>query len=174
MRHRARELLAGQRTSLLNALRGHMAEIGVVAAQGAQHAYDLKRLAADGFDDNGEIVVPDRVRAALRPLIGQIDALDEAIGAIDKELAASVKADETARRLMTIPGIGPVTASAITATIQDMSAFASGARVLSLPRADATPEFERGQGAARAHHQDGRPLLAQASGRRRLRDAQPP
>ena len=126
MRHRARELLAGQRTSLLNALRGHMAEIGVIAPQGAQHAYGLKRLAADGFDDNGEIVVPDCVRAALRPLIGQIDAFDEAIGAIDKELAASVKADETARRLMTIPGIGPVTASAIKVTIQDMSAFASG------------------------------------------------
>ena len=119
MRHRTRELLAGQRTSLLNALRGHMAEIGVVAAQDAQHAYDLKRLAADGFDDNGEIVVPDCVRAALRPLIGQIDALDEAIGAIDTEIAASVKADETARRLMTIPGVGPVTASAITATIRD-------------------------------------------------------
>jgi transposase len=126
MRHRARELLAGQRTSLLNALRGHLSEIGIVAPQGAQHAYDLKRMAADGFDDNGEIVVPDCVRAALRPLIGQIDALDEAIGAIDKELAASVKADETASRLMTIPGVGPVTASAITATIQDMSAFASG------------------------------------------------
>jgi len=126
MRHRTRELLAGQRTAALNALRGHMAEIGVVAAQGAQHAYDLKRLAADGFDDNGEIVVPDCVRAALRPLIGQIDALDQAIGAIDKELAASVKADETAKRLMTIPGVGPVTASAITATIQDMGGFASG------------------------------------------------
>ena len=126
MRHRTRELLAGQRTSLLNALRGHMAEIGVVAPQGAQHGYDLKRLAADGFDDNGEIVVPDCVRAALRPLVGQIDALDEAIGAIDRVLAASVKGDETARRLMTIPGVGPVTASAITATIQDMGAFASG------------------------------------------------
>ena len=126
MRHRARELLAGQRTSLLNALRGHMAEIGVVAPQGAQHAYHLKRLAADGFDDNGEIVVPDCVRAALRPLVGQIDALDAAIGTIDKELEASVKTDETAKRLMTIPGVGPVTASAITATIQDMSAFASG------------------------------------------------
>ncbi len=126
MRHRTRELLAGQRTAALNALRGHMAEIGVVAAQGAQHAYDLKRLAADGFDDNGEIVIPDCVRAALRPLIGQIDALDATIAAIDKELATSVKADETARRLMTIPGVGPVTASAITATIQDISAFASG------------------------------------------------
>jgi transposase len=125
MRHRTREHLAGQRTAALNALRGHMAEVGVVAAQGAQRAYDLKRLAADGFDDNGEIVVPDCVRAALRPLISQIDALDQAIGAIDKALAASVKADETVRRLMTIPGVGPVTASAITATIQDMSGFAS-------------------------------------------------
>ena len=119
MRHRARELLAGQRTAALNALRGHLAEIGVVGPQGAQHAYDLKRLAIDGFDANGQVLVPDCVRVALRPLVGQIDALDEAI-------AASVKADETAKRLMTIPGVGPVTASAIVATIQDAGAFASG------------------------------------------------
>ena len=66
------------------------------------------------------------MRGALRSLVGQIDALDEAIGAIDRELAASVKADETAKRLMTIPGVGPVTASAIMATIQDASSFASG------------------------------------------------
>jgi transposase len=66
------------------------------------------------------------VSGALRSLVGQIDALDEAIGAIDRELAASVKADETAKRLMTIPGVGSVTASAIMATIQDASAFASG------------------------------------------------
>jgi transposase len=81
------------------------------------HAYDLKRLAIDGFDANGQVLVPDCIRVALRPLVGQIDALDEAIGAIDKEIAASVKADETAKRLMTIPGVGPVTASAIVATI---------------------------------------------------------
>ena len=66
-------------------------EIGVVGPQGAQHAYDLKRLATDGFDANGQVLVPDCVRVALRPLVGQIDALDEAIGAIDKEIAASVK-----------------------------------------------------------------------------------
>ena len=147
MRHRSRELLAGQRTSLLNALRGHLAEIGVVAAQGAQHAYDLKRLAAGGFDENGEIVVPDGVRVALRPLIDQIDAFDETIAAIDKEIAASVKADETAKRLMTIPGVGPVTASAITATVQEMSAFASGrefAAFLGLtPRQSSTGGKER-------------------------------
>ena len=84
MRHRARELLAGQRTAALNALRGHLAEIGLIAPQGAQHAYGLKRMAADGFNENGEIVVPDCVRGALRSLVGQIDALDEAIGAIDR------------------------------------------------------------------------------------------
>jgi transposase len=147
MRHRARELLAGQRTSLLNALRGHMAEIGIVPPQGAQHAYDLKRLAADGFDENGEVVVPDCVRAALRPLVDQIDELDETIAAIDKELAASVKANETAKRLTTIPGVGPVTASAITATVQDVSAFASGrdfAAFLGLtPRQSSTGGKER-------------------------------
>ena len=100
MRHRAREPLAGQRTAALNALRGHL-EIGLIAPQGAQHAYGLKRMAADGFNENGEIVVPDCVRGALRSLVGQIDALDEAIGAIDRELAASVKTEETAKRLMT-------------------------------------------------------------------------
>jgi transposase len=126
MRHRARELLAGQRTTALNALRGHLAQLGLIAPQGAHHAYGLKRMAAHGFNENGEIVVPDCVRGALRSLVGQIDALDEAIGAIDRELAASVKADETAKRLMTIPGVGPVTASAIRATIQDAGAFASG------------------------------------------------
>ena len=91
-----------------------------------EHAYGLKRMVADGFNENGEIVVPDCVRGALRSLVGQIDALDQAIGAIDRELAASVKADETAKRLMTIPGVGPVTASAIVATIQDAGVFASG------------------------------------------------
>ncbi len=124
-----------------------MAEVGVVAPQGAQHACDLKRLVADGFDDNGEIVVPDSVRVALCPLIDQTDALDETIAAIDRELEASVRADETAKRLMTIPGVGPVTASAITATIQDMSAFASGrefAAFLGLtPRQSSTGGKER-------------------------------
>ena len=126
MRHRARELLAGQRTAALNALRGHLAEIGVIAPQGVQHAYDLKRLAVHGFDEYGEVVVPDSVRVALRPLVSQIDALDAAIGAIDNEIAMSVKANETAKRLMTVPGVGPVTASAIVATIQNMGDFASG------------------------------------------------
>jgi transposase len=79
MRHRTRELLAGNRTRMLNALRGHLAEIGVVAPQGAQHAYGLKRLLTAGHDENGEIVVPDCVREALAPLAQQIDAIDDAL-----------------------------------------------------------------------------------------------
>ncbi len=126
MRHRARELLAGNRTRMLNALRGNLAEIGVVAAQGVQHAYALKRLLADGCDDNGEVVVPDCVRRALAPLVRQIDAVDAEIAAIDAEIKALVKADETARRLTTIPGVGPITASAIVATVRDVGAFANG------------------------------------------------
>src|SRR5580704_12544694 len=144
MRHRARELLAGQRTAALNALRGHLAEI----------------------------VVPDCVRGALRSLVGQIDALDEAIGAIDRELAASVKADETAKRLMTIPGVGPVTASAIMATIQDASAFASrpefGAFLGLTPRQNSTGGKTR---LGRITKMGDRYL--QASRRERLRDAAP-
>ena len=126
MRHRVREQLVGQRTALLNALRGHLSEIGVVAPQGAQHAYRLKRLAEGQADDNGEIVVAEAVRVALAPLAKQIDALNEAISAIDKGLEGVAKTDDKAKRLMTIPGIGPVIATAIVATVRDVEAFASG------------------------------------------------
>jgi transposase len=124
MRHRVRELLMGSHTRMLNALRGHLAEIGIVAPQGAENAYDLMRQLADGFDENGE-VIPDCVRASLAPLVRQIEAIDAEIAAVDKELMALAKADDTARRLMTIPSIGPVTATAIVATVQDIGAFAS-------------------------------------------------
>jgi transposase len=83
-------------------------------------------LADGGVDENGEIVVPDCLRRAVAPLVRQIDALDEAIEAIDRTLEASARTDKTARRLMTIPGIGPVTAMALLATIQDFAAFSSG------------------------------------------------
>jgi transposase len=126
MRHRTRELLTSQRTALINALRGHLAEIGIVAAQGVQNAYGLKRMLLTGADERGEVQVADCARAAQAPLANQIDALDAAIRAIDEEITAAVKADPRARRLMTIPGVGPITASAILSTVQDMSAFSSG------------------------------------------------
>ena len=140
MRHRARELLAGQRTSLINALRGHHGRDRRRRATGRAarlwpEAPGRRRLRRERRDSWSPIACASR----LRPLVVQIDALDEAIAAIDKELAASVKADETAKRLMTIPGVGPVTASAITATIQGHARLRQRARARRLPRPDAAP-----------------------------------
>ncbi len=112
MRHRVRETLVAQRTQLLNALRGHMAEIGVIAAQGANNARALANLLANGHPE-----VPLCVTQALLPFAKQITELDIAIDALDKELATAAKADVQARRLMTIPGIGPQTAHAIIAML---------------------------------------------------------
>ena len=160
MRHRVREQLVGQRTALLNALRGHLSEVGVIAPQGAQHAYELKQLAESGADGNGEILVCDEVRAALAPLAAQIDALDKEIAAIDAELEKVAKADDRARRLMTIPGVGPITATALAATVADVGGVRQRAGVRRLPWSDAASAFERRQGAVGADQQDGRPLFA--------------
>lgn len=122
MQHKAREMLVAQRTQLLNALRGHLAEVGVIAAQGTCHMRSLGALIHEGHAD-----IPPDVRASLLPLVTQITHLDEAIRAIDTAIASGAKADPVANRLMTIPGIGPVTASALAATIDDPSSF-SGPR----------------------------------------------
>jgi transposase len=119
MRHKAREMLVMQRTQLLNGLRGHLAEVGIVAAQGLTNARALAGIVADGHE-----LLPDEVRLALLPLVGQLANLDRAIATADAGIQALAKADPMAKRLMTIPGIGPVTASAITASVQDPSAFA--------------------------------------------------
>ena len=97
-----------------------------MAAQGAQNGDRLKRMLSDGADGDEVVQVPECVQMAQAPLATQIDALDAVIEAIDKEFAAEAKADDKARRLMSVTGIGPVTASAIAATVPDMSAFASG------------------------------------------------
>ena len=118
MQHKAREMLVAQRTQLLNGLRGHLAEIGVIAAQGT---CNMRSLGAAIHE--GDPSIPPAVRASLLPLVGQIAHLDEALRAIDAEIAVAAKADPVAGRLMTIPGIGPVTASALVATIEDPASF---------------------------------------------------
>jgi hypothetical protein len=77
MRQRARELMVGQRTAALNSLRGHLSEIGVVAAQGVPNAYALKELADRGVGENGEIVVPDRGGARQQAGADRLCALDQ-------------------------------------------------------------------------------------------------
>jgi transposase len=122
MRHKVREMLVMQRTQLLNGLRGHLAEVGLVAAQGLTNARLLAGIVADGHE-----LLPAEVRLALLPLVDQLAHLDRAIAAADEAIKGLAKADPVATRLMTIPGVGPVTASAIIASVQDPSAF-SGPR----------------------------------------------
>ena len=118
MRHKAREMLVAQRTQLLNGLRGHLGEVGVIAARGPRHAREL----ADRIEACDESI-PIEVCAALAELVHQLRRLDEAIDRLDKTFLAAARADARARRLMTIPGIGPITASAITASVPDVSGF---------------------------------------------------
>ena len=119
MRHKAREMLVSQRTQLLNGIRGHLAEIGMIAAQGPRHARELAGL-IEACDEN----IPIEVREALAPLVAQLRNLDEAIALCDRAIAKMAQKDETARRLMSIPGFGPITASAMAAHVQDASSFA--------------------------------------------------
>ena len=119
MRHKTREMLVSQRTRLLNALRGHLTEVGVIAAQGPRHGRELAEL-IEACDE----IIPFEVCEALAPLVVQLRNLDEAIARLDRIIAELAQKDETARRLMSIPGFGPITASAMAATIQDTSSFA--------------------------------------------------
>jgi transposase len=114
MVHGVRETLSGQRTQLLNALRGHLAEAGVIAAQGHSHARKLATLVEEGNEH-----LPGCVRAALLPLVARLRDIEAALDGIDRQIAQEAKADPDVRLLMTIPGVGPIKASAIIATIGD-------------------------------------------------------
>jgi transposase len=118
MRHKTREMLVSQRTQLINGLRGHLTEVGVIAAQGPRHAHELAGL-IEACDER----IPIGVCEALAELVHQLHRLDEAIARLDRTIVKMVRTDETARRLMSIPGIGPIIASAMVANVQDASGF---------------------------------------------------
>jgi transposase len=119
MRHKAREMLVTQPTQLLKGLRGHLTEVGVIAPQGLRFARELAEL-IEACDET----IPFEVCEALAPLVVQLRNLDDAIARLDRGIAKLARKDETARRPMSIPGFGPITASAMAATIQDTSSFA--------------------------------------------------
>jgi transposase len=121
MLHRTRDLLVRQRTMLVNALRGHMAEMGIIAPQGISRVADLVA-ALLGEDDTK---LPRLARYALRGLAAELEALGERVKEIEVAILAWHKDNEASRRLATIPGIGPITASAIVATVTDPSQFQS-------------------------------------------------
>lgn len=122
MHHKVREMLVRQRTQILNGLRGHLAEIGIIAAQSPVHARALADLLR-----NGDVSIPQAVARALLPLVTQLDHIDAEIKEADVSIAKLAKADPVATALMSIPGVGPVTASALVASVGDPSGF-SGPR----------------------------------------------
>ena len=121
--HRTRDLLVRQRTVLINALRGHMAEFGIVAPQGAGRVGEL--VAAVVADEEAG-PLPPLARRALLALAAELQALGERIKAAEAAILAWHRDNEASRRLATIPGIGPITASAIAATVPDPAQFRSG------------------------------------------------
>ena len=122
MLHRTRQLLVRQRTMLSNALRGHLAELGIVSAKGRNGTGELLRIIADGADDR----VPPAVRGILDVLARQYNGIGTEIGSIDKSILALHRSCEASRRLAEIPGIGPIVATALVAEIGDWKTFSSG------------------------------------------------
>ena len=122
MLHRTRQLLVRQRTMLSNALRGHLAELGIVSAKGRNGTGELLRIIADGADSR----VPVAVRGILDVLVRQYGAIGAEILSIDKNILALHRSCEASRRLAEIPGIGPLVATALVAEIGDWKAFSSG------------------------------------------------
>lgn len=118
---KTRDLFVRQKTQAINALRGHLAEHGVVAPQGSIH---LKRLQLALMDE--ERAIPEAVRLHAELILEQIADLQIRIDKLEKEIAATSRSNEIAARLMTIPGIGPVTAAAILALAPHPSAFRRG------------------------------------------------
>jgi transposase len=117
---RARDLLVRQRTQIINAMRGHLGEYGLVAPKGPAHVARVIEMIAAGDD------LPLEARLPLEVLRDSLEALTQKISQLDAEIAKRARRDPTARRLMTIPGIGPVIATAICALAPSHESFAKG------------------------------------------------
>ena len=120
--HRGREQLVRQRTMLVNALRAHLAEFGMVAAQGLRNVGELIAIVRD----DGDTRLPDVARQVLQVLSAQLEHIEAAIAALERQLLAWHKTNPVSQRLASIPGIGPIIATAIATTVADANVFRSG------------------------------------------------
>jgi transposase len=120
--HRTRELLVRQRTMLINAIRGHCAEFGMIVAQGARRVIEL----IEQVRLNEGSALPDLARSALLMMADQLSALAVQINALERRLLVWHRRDQASQRLATIPGVGVITATALAASVPDPSLFRSG------------------------------------------------
>ena len=120
--HRVRLMLTRQRTQLSNAIRGHMAEYGLVAPVGRNGLQRLIAILGNPDDER----VPAVARASLAPLVCQFGLVNDQVLDNDRRVRASARSTEIGCRLMEVPGVGPVLASAMVAAVPDPAAFKSG------------------------------------------------
>ena len=120
--HRCRDLLMRQRTMILNAIRAHLAEFGVIAAQGPAKVFELVTRLRDGDD----LDVPELARSALIALAAQLDGVASQVRGIERQLMAWHRENAASQRLETIPGVGLITATALAASVPDPTVFRSG------------------------------------------------
>lgn len=121
MLFRTRDLLVRRKTQTINALRGHLAEFGIVAAQGPARVEVLAKAVEDETTP-----LPEMARDLARLLVGQVAELGGKIGALEREIRRRAPKDAQIARLMTIPGVGAICATAVHAFAPSMSTFGSG------------------------------------------------
>jgi transposase len=122
MLHRVRDQLIGQRTATINALRGHLTELGIVAAQRQAGVRQLLAMLGEVEDDR----LPALARDLLQTLAAHLRDLEAKIAELDRRLVALTRTDPVCRTLSEVPGVGPVIATAFVATVPDAAAFRSG------------------------------------------------
>jgi transposase len=122
MLHRVRDQLIGQRTATINALRGHLTEFGIVAAQRQAGVRQLLAIIGEIEDDR----VPPLAREVLQTLATHLRELEGKLAGLDRRLVALTRTDPVCRALSEVPGVGPVIATAFAATVPDATVFRSG------------------------------------------------
>ena len=121
MLFRTRDLLVRQRTQTINSVRGQLAEFGVIAAQGVASVAQLRQGVAEAQE-----VLPDQVVSMANLLFEQIATFNEKIAGLDRDIRARAREQEEIKRLMTIPGVGPICAMAVNAFAPPMESFRRG------------------------------------------------
>jgi transposase len=122
MLHRTRDLLIRQRTQLINALRAHLAELGLVAAKGYEGLQQLVLAVMESGDEQ----LPSNARFACQSIVAQLDAAQTQISGLDKRIIQAHRANADSKRLEAIPGFGVILSTAVVATMTDPKAFKTG------------------------------------------------
>jgi transposase len=149
MLHRTRQLFIRQQTSVINAIRAHMAEFGIVAPVGRKGVEQLLAIVMDASNQR----VPEVARACVAALGAQLRMLKAQILEFDRRIMAWHRSNATSRRLDAIPGIGPGVGHRPSRKRRQPKGIPIGEELLSLDRARAEAALDWGQGQARQHQQ---------------------